>query len=88
MSANNDSALHPPNPSSVQQPSGEKATFEQQYTKQAAKEARNAAGGVGIPDIDFSASVKARELQFKEEPQTKVRFWGTPERNSLLINER
>jgi pyruvate/2-oxoglutarate dehydrogenase complex dihydrolipoamide acyltransferase (E2) component len=86
--ANNDSALHHPNPSSVQQPSGKKATSEQQYTRQAAKEARNAAGGVGNPDIDFSASVKARELRFEEEPQTEVRFWGSPKRNSVSVNER
>jgi pyruvate/2-oxoglutarate dehydrogenase complex dihydrolipoamide acyltransferase (E2) component len=88
VSANNDSAPHTPNPSSVQKPSGEKATSEQQYTGQAAKEARDAAGGVGRPDIDFSASVKARELRFEEEPQTEVRFWGTPEQNSVSVNER
>jgi pyruvate/2-oxoglutarate dehydrogenase complex dihydrolipoamide acyltransferase (E2) component len=72
----------------VENSSGEKATSEQQYTGQAAKEAPDAAGGVGRPDIDFSASVKARELRFEEEPQTEVRFWGTPERNSVSVNER
>jgi pyruvate/2-oxoglutarate dehydrogenase complex dihydrolipoamide acyltransferase (E2) component len=88
VSANNDSTPRTPNPSSVENSSGEKATSEQQYTGQAAKEARDAAGGVGRPDIDFSASVKARELRFEEEPQTEVRFWGTPERNSVSVNER
>jgi len=72
----------------VQKSSGEKATSEQQYTRHAAQEARDAAGGVGNPDIDFSATVKARELRFKEEPQTEVRFWGHPERNSVSVNER
>src|SRR5215204_1922247 len=66
----------------------EKATTQQQYTGQAAQEAPDAAGGVGNPDIDFSASVKARELHFEEEPQTEVRFWGHPERNSVSVNER
>jgi pyruvate/2-oxoglutarate dehydrogenase complex dihydrolipoamide acyltransferase (E2) component len=32
--------------------------------------------------------VKARELRFEEEPQTGVRFWGHPERNSASVNER
>jgi pyruvate/2-oxoglutarate dehydrogenase complex dihydrolipoamide acyltransferase (E2) component len=66
----------------------EKATSQQQYTGQAAQEARDAVGGVGTPDIDFSASVKARELHFKEEPQTEVKFGGHPERNSVSVNER
>ena len=88
MSANNDSAPRTPNPSSVKSSSGEKALSEQQYTGQAAMEAWDAAGGVGNPDIDFSASVKARELRFEEEPQTEVKFWGTPERNSVSVNER
>ena len=35
-----------------------------------------------------SASVKARELRFEEEPQTEVRFWGSPKRNSVPVNER
>jgi hypothetical protein len=72
----------------MQRSSGEKATSQQQNTGQAAQEARDAAGGVGNPDIDFSASVKARELRFEEEPQTEVRFWGHPERNSVSVNER
>ena len=88
MSATNDSPSRTSRSSSVQKPSGEKATSEQQYTGQGAQEAPDVAGGVGNPDIDFSASVKARELRFEEEPQTKVRFWGHPERNSVSVNER
>ena len=72
----------------MQRSSGEKATSEQQNTGQGAQEAPDVAGGVGNPDIDFSASVKARELRFEEEPQTEVRFWGHPERNSVSVNER
>ena len=88
MSAKNDSASRASNPSSVQKFSGGKATSEQQNTGQGAQEASDVAGGVGTPDIDFSASVKARELHFEEEPQTEVRFWGHPERNSVSVNER
>src|ERR671912_313152 len=88
MSANNDSPSRTSRSSSVQKPSGEKATSEQQYTGQVAQETPDVAGGVGNPDIDFSASVKARELRFEEEPQTEVRFWGHPERNSVAANER
>jgi pyruvate/2-oxoglutarate dehydrogenase complex dihydrolipoamide acyltransferase (E2) component len=88
VSANNDSVSRTSNPSSVQKSSGGKATSQRQYTAQAAQEAPDAAGGVGIPDIDFSANVKARELRFEEEPQTEVRFWGHPERNSVSVNER
>jgi pyruvate/2-oxoglutarate dehydrogenase complex dihydrolipoamide acyltransferase (E2) component len=83
----NDSTSRTSNPYSVQKSGGEKTTS-QQYTGQAAQEARDAIGGVGNPDIDFSASVKARELRFEEEPQTEVRFWGHPERNSVSVNER
>ena len=74
--------------SSMQKSSGEKATSQQQYTGQAARESRDAVGGAGNPDIDFSFSVKARELRFEEEPQTEVRFWGHPEHNSESLNER
>jgi pyruvate/2-oxoglutarate dehydrogenase complex dihydrolipoamide acyltransferase (E2) component len=88
VSAANDSPSRTSDPSSVQKPSGKKATSEQQYTGQGAQEAPDVAGGVGNPDIDFSASVKARELRFEEEPQTEVRFWGHPERNSVSVNER
>ena len=88
MSANNDSASRSSNPSSVQKSSGGKAPSEQQNTGQGAQEAPDVAGGVGNPDIDFSASVKARELRFEEEPQTEVRFRGHPERNSVSVNER
>ena len=52
------------------------------------QEAQNAAGRVGTPDIEFSANVKARELRFEEVPETKVRFWGQPDRNSVSVNER
>ena len=88
MSAANDSPSRTSTPSSVQKSGGEKATSEQQYTGQGAQEAPDIAGGVENPDIDFSASVKARELRFEEEPQTEVRFWGHPERNSVSVNER
>jgi pyruvate/2-oxoglutarate dehydrogenase complex dihydrolipoamide acyltransferase (E2) component len=88
VSANNDSASRSSNPSSVQKSSGGKATSEQQNTGQGAQEAPDIVGGVRNPDIDFSASVKARELRFEEEPQTEVRFWGHPERNSVSVNER
>lgn len=88
MSANNDSASRSSNPSSVQKSSGGKPTSEQQNTGQGAQEAPDIARGVRNPDIDFSASVKARELRFEEEPQTEVRFRGHPERNSVSVNER
>ena len=88
MSATNDSPSRTSRSSSVQKPSGEKATSEQQYIGPAAQEAPDVAEGVGNPDIDFSASVKARELRFEEEPQTEVTFWGHPERNSVSADER
>jgi pyruvate/2-oxoglutarate dehydrogenase complex dihydrolipoamide acyltransferase (E2) component len=88
VTADNDSASCTSTSSSAQKPSGEKATSEQQYTGQSAQEVPDAGGGVGNSDIDFSASVKARELRFEEEPQTEVRFWGHPERNSVSVNER
>ena len=78
MSANNDSTSRTVNPPSVQKSSGEKETSEQQYTGQGAQEASDVAGGVGNPDISFSASVRARELRFEQEPQTKMSFWGPP----------
>jgi hypothetical protein len=77
VSANNDSTSRIANPSSVQKSSGEKATSEQQYTGQGAQEAPDVAGGVGNPDISFSASVRDRELRFEQEPQTKNEFLGT-----------
>lgn len=40
------------------------------------------------PDIDLTATVKARELCFDEVPDTEVRFWGHPERNSVSGTER
>src|ERR671933_305755 len=40
------------------------------------------------PDIDFTANVKAGERRFDEEPQTEVRFWGHPERNSVSGTDR
>jgi pyruvate/2-oxoglutarate dehydrogenase complex dihydrolipoamide acyltransferase (E2) component len=88
VTADNDSASCTSTSSSAQKPSGEKVTSEQQYTGQGAQEVPDAVGGVGNSDIDFSASVKARELRFEEEPQTKVKFWGHPERNSVSVNER
>ncbi len=84
----NDSASCASNPPSTQKSSGEKATSQPRYTGQATQEAQDAAGRVGAPDIDFSASVTARELRFEEEPQAEVRFWGYPEHNSVSVNER
>lgn len=72
----------------MQKSSEEKATSKLQYTGQAKHETRDAVGGAGNPEIEFSANVKARELRFEEEPQTEVRFWGHPERNSVSLNER
>lgn len=40
------------------------------------------------PDIELTANVKARELHFDEVPEAKVRFWGSPERDSASVNER
>src|SRR5205809_1072851 len=88
MPASNDSASRSSKPSAVQKPSSEEATSEQQYTSRGAQKAPDVAVGVGNPDIDFSASVRARELRFEEEPQTEVRFCGRPERNSVSVNER
>jgi len=53
VSANNHTASCTANLSSVQKPSGEKATSEQQYTGQGAQEAPHVPGGVGYPRIDF-----------------------------------
>jgi hypothetical protein len=75
--ANNDSTSRIANPPSVQKSNGEKATSEQQYTGQGAQEASDVAGGVGNPDLSFSASVRARELRFEQEPRTKNEFLGT-----------
>ena len=86
--SDNHSISRASDPSSVPKPNREKATSQQRHTGQATQEARDAAGGILHPTIDFSASVKARELRFEEEPQTGVRFWGHPERNSASVNER
>jgi len=43
---------------------------------------------LGNPDIDFTANVEARELRFDEVPETKVRFWGHPELDSVSGTER
>ena len=40
------------------------------------------------PDIEFNAHVKGRELRFDEVPETKVQFWGRPERASVSGTER
>ena len=40
------------------------------------------------PDIEFTADVKGRELRFNEVPETKVQFWGRPERASVSGTER
>ena len=86
--SSNDSAPHASNSPSAQKSYEEKSTSQQQYKDPATQEAQDAAGGVRTPDIDFSAKVKARELRFEEVPETEVRFWGHPERNSVSVNER
>ena len=43
---------------------------------------------LGIPAIDFTADVKARELRFDEVPKAEVRFWGDPRRISVSGTER
>ena len=30
------------------------------------------------PDIEFGATVKAKEMRFREVPETEVEFFGTP----------
>ena len=86
--SSNDSASRASNRSSAQKSYGERTTLQRQYKGQARQETQDAAGGVGKPDIEFSANVKARELRFEEKPETEVRFWGHPERNSVSANER
>ena len=43
---------------------------------------------LGIPAIDFTADVKARELRFDEVPKAEVRFWGDARRISVSGTER
>jgi len=40
------------------------------------------------PDVEISATVKSRELRFEEVPETRTRFWGHPERESVSGTER
>lgn len=40
------------------------------------------------PDVEISATVKSRELRFEEVPETRTRFWGSPERESVSGTER
>jgi len=84
----NDSAASTSNRSSAQKSYRERTTLQRRYKGQDREETQDAAGGVGKPDIEFSANVKARELRFEEKPETEVRFWGYPERNSVSANER
>jgi hypothetical protein len=42
----------------------------------------------GNPDVEISATVKSRELRFEEVPETRTRFWGSPERESVSGTER
>ncbi len=86
--SSSDSAPHASNSPSEQKSYEEKSTSQRQYENPAIQEAQDAAGGVGAPDIEFSANVKARELRFEEVPETEVRFWGHPERRSMSVNER
>lgn len=84
----NDPAARTGNRSSAQKSYGKRTTLQHRYQGQDREETQDAAGGVGKPDIEFSANVKARELRFEEKPETEVRFWGYPERNSVSANER
>ena len=34
------------------------------------------------PDIEFGATVKAKEMRFREVPETKVEFFGDPDHES------
>ena len=43
---------------------------------------------LAIPDIEFTANVRARELCFDEVPETEVRFRGHSERASVSGTER
>ena len=86
--SSNDSAPHASNSPSAQKSCEEKSTSQRQYKDPTTHEAQDATGGVETPDIEFSANVKARELRFEEVPETEVRFWGHPERNSVSVNER
>ena len=40
------------------------------------------------PDIEFTASVKAEELEFREKPETEVSFSGTPGHESVSEDNR
>jgi hypothetical protein len=40
------------------------------------------------PEINFTATVEARELRFDKVPETKVQFWGHPELHSVSGTER
>lgn len=40
------------------------------------------------PDIEFTATVKARELRFERVPENEVRFRGSPGRESVSGTER
>lgn len=40
------------------------------------------------PDIEFSANVRAREMQFEEVPETEARFSGNTERDTVSGAER
>ena len=86
--SSNDSVPHASNSPSEQKPYEEQSTSQRRYKDPATHEAQDAAGGVVTPDIEFSANVKVRELRFEEVPDTEVRFWGHPERNSVSVNER
>lgn len=41
-----------------------------------------------IPDIEFTADVRAREMRFDKVPEPEVRFRGQPERASVSGTER
>lgn len=40
------------------------------------------------PDVEISARVKSREMRFEEVPETRTRFLGSSERESVSGTER
>jgi len=86
--SSNDPTPYTSNSPSARKYYDKKPTSQRQYQDPATQEAQDTTGGVGTPAVDFSANVKARELRFEEVPETEVRIWGHPERNSISANER
>jgi hypothetical protein len=40
------------------------------------------------PDLDFSTSVKAKEVKFERVPEKKVRYYGEPDHETEVEVER